>query len=147
MELTDIIALLAIVITLILNFIQNVRLTDQMKLQMFSEYTKRYQDIMINLPLKYFQKDFEYSKSDDKDKIQKYLRMYFDLSSEEFYLYKSKKIDSMVWKEWESGILENLRNEYVRNELVQIGIRKEFYSEFITYLKNNAILTDYDLKK
>ncbi len=147
MEIANIIALTTIVITLIMNFIQNAKISDQMKLQMFSEYTKRYQDIMFNLPLNYFQNDFTYSKSDEKIKIKKYLRMYFDLSSEEYYLFKSKKIDDKVWNEWKSGILENLNNENIKKELNTIGIRKEFYSEFIIFLKENNILSIYESKK
>ena len=78
----------------------------QLHLNFFADYTKRYQEIILNFPETINQKDFDLSKLDSKtrDKTLRYMRAYFDLCSEEYYLWKGKYIDDKTWKEWESGI-------------------------------------------
>ena len=60
-----------------------------MQLSFFSEYTRRYQDIMLHLC---------------NDNSEEYYRLYFDLCSEEFYLHERKSLPDDVWKMWEDGM-------------------------------------------
>lgn len=63
------------------------------KLQFFAEYTRRYQDIILRMP------------EDPSDpQFLKYMQLYFDLCSEEFYLYKKGLIDKNVWDLWVDGM-------------------------------------------
>lgn len=62
----------------------------QMRLNFFSEYTKRYQDIILHLPLTIHSQDFDLKKlkdfePDKYDKTLRYMKVYFDLCSEELY--------------------------------------------------------------
>ena len=61
-----------------------------LQISLFSEYTKRYQDIMLHL----------YSDMENKD----YIRLYLDLCSEEYYLYKQDCLPKDVWKMWLDGM-------------------------------------------
>lgn len=63
------------------------------KLQFFTEYTRRYQDIILRMP------------EDPSDpQFLKYMQLYFGLCSEEFYLYKKGLIDKNVWDLWVDGM-------------------------------------------
>ena len=78
----------------------------QLQLSFFSEYTKRYQEITLNFPESINTHDFEYDalSKEERDMTLRYMRAYFDLCSEEYYLYKKKHIDRDTWTEWESGM-------------------------------------------
>ena len=65
---------------------------------LFAEYTKRYQEIMLALP-----EDLgEETAFENKEKS--YLRAYFDLCSEEYFLHKKGNLNKEVWKEWKEGM-------------------------------------------
>lgn len=70
----------------------------------FAEYTKRYQDIILHMPI------------DDNDRqMLKCLRLYFDLCSEEYHLYKKGLIDEDVWKLWGEGMQEAMKRQSFRD--------------------------------
>lgn len=141
MNTTDIIAISAILVTILVNAFQIKQNTKQLKLQFFSEYTSRYQNILLNLPVNIFSEEFQIKKlnPEDQQSMYKYLRMYFDLCSEEFYLSREKKVAQKVWKEWEQGILYNFKIKHINEALIHCGIRPEFYTDFVSYLKKNKI--------
>lgn len=70
----------------------------QYKLQFFAEYTKRYQDLILHMP-----KDIDDRPLNDKE-AETFMRLYFDLCSEEYYLYKHDGIDEEVWGLWVDGM-------------------------------------------
>jgi len=106
MECGDIIQLVLLVITAAALFVTIRTNNKLLKLKFFSEYTKRYQEIMLHLPECVDNKEVDFDKLDTATKIQtiRYMRAYFDLCSEEYYLQKNKYVDKKIWKEWESGI-------------------------------------------
>lgn len=79
---------------------------EQLQLSVFTDYTKKYQDIMLNFPETINQDDFDFNKLDKsndttiKDKTLRYMRAYFDLCSEECFLYGQGKIGENTWNEW-----------------------------------------------
>lgn len=101
-----IVAIIGLFITILFNSLQNRNLTKQLRLNFFADYTKRYQEIIINLPENINSKDFNFKKLSDKerDKTLRLMRVYFDLCSEEFYLNENKHIDSYIWEQWSTGI-------------------------------------------
>ena len=78
----------------------------QVKLQNFIEYTKRYQEIILNFPENINEKNFLFDKlqEDQKRKTMRYMRAYFDLCFEEYTLHKKKFIDDDLWSIWQDGI-------------------------------------------
>ena len=62
-----------------------------LQISLFSEYTKRYQDIMLHL----------YSDMQNKN----YIRLYLDLCSDEYYLHQQGCLQKDVWQMW----LENMK--------------------------------------
>lgn len=78
----------------------------QQKLNFFSDYTKRYQEIMMLMPEECFEQEFNYESlpKETQDLIKKSMRLYFDLCSEEFFLFQKGRIDKEIWQEWKSGM-------------------------------------------
>ncbi len=79
----------------------------QIKLQNFLEFTKRYQEIILNFPENINDPDFALESLPDKptrDKTLRYMRTYFDLCAEEFTLYQKGFIDNELWEIWKSGM-------------------------------------------
>ncbi len=59
-------------------------------------------EIILNFPESINEKDFDFDKLDieERDKTLRYMRVYFDLCSEEYcYLWKSSFYDNKTWKE------------------------------------------------
>lgn len=58
------------------------------------------------------------------------MRVYFDLCSEEFYLYKDGLIDKRVWNEWEEGIIYPLTQKpyFVGCQIAKMNFK--FFKDF-----------------
>lgn len=95
-----------IIIAISANQNQLKTFNDQLKLNFFADYTKRYQEIILNFPENINEADFDLQKldKDARSNALKYMRAYFNLCSEEFHLNKEAHIDPAVWKVWEGGI-------------------------------------------
>jgi hypothetical protein len=104
--LTLIVSAIATLITAAALYVTVNSFKKQLQLQFFSDYTKRYQEIILNLPESINEKSFDINKLDKeiKDKTLRYMRAYFDLCSEEYFLWKNGHIDDSAWQEWKSGI-------------------------------------------
>jgi len=64
----------------------------QVKLQNFIEYTKRYQEIILNFPENINEENFSFDGMDTevRTKTMRYMRAYFDLCFEEYTLHEKK---------------------------------------------------------
>jgi len=102
-----IISAIAIVMAVIWNIIQSWLMNKQLKIQndqirtdLFAEYTKRYQEIILHLPINIDEEEFELSKlsKSEIDQTIRYIRVYFDLCSEEFFLHEKKGLTKRFGK-------------------------------------------------
>lgn len=101
MDIIQSLLLIAAVVTIIINQYNESK---RHKLQFFAEYTRRYQEIILVMP------------SDEKDpRFLKYMQLYFDLCSEEFFLNKKGVIDKEVWKLWADGMAFAMRKSLFAN--------------------------------
>jgi hypothetical protein len=89
-------------------FLQLRGLARQITLQHFADYTKRYQNIILEFPEDINAPNFKLAGRPDYDRTMRRMRAYFDLSFEEWNLDRDKLIDSRVWKVWKGGILTAL---------------------------------------
>ncbi|MCO6449720.1 MAG: hypothetical protein J5I90_02915 [Caldilineales bacterium] len=83
MEIRDYIALGALLATFIVFIFQVHDNAKQVRLKNFTTYTKRYQDIFLNLPIDIDSDDFGLKKLTENENTLRWLRAYFDLCSEE----------------------------------------------------------------
>lgn len=95
MEISDFIQLGILVVAIASIVVTHIMDAKQRKLQMFAEYTRRYQDIFMNMP------DDIYNGTAKIDtRTKRYMRLYFDLCSEEFHLWQNKEVPDEVWNLW-----------------------------------------------
>lgn len=99
MEISDYIQLGILVVAIASIVVTHIMDAKQRKLQMFAEYTRRYQDIFMNMP------DDIYNGTAKIDtRTKRYMRLYFDLCSEEFHLWQNKEVPDEVWNLWVEGM-------------------------------------------
>ena len=77
----------------------------QYEFQFFADYTKRYQDLILKMPA-----NLDTTSVFNRD-VDIYMRLYFDLCSEEYYLHTKGVIDSVVWGLWTEGIQMALKKK------------------------------------
>lgn len=114
---------------------------EQTKHMFFSDYTKRYQEIILNFPENINDKNFDYGSLDEKvyNKTMRYMRVYFDLCSEEYFLNKKRYIDKEVWEEWKDGMKVAFNNKAFKTAWKKVTEHSIFYKEFKNFVNNELI--------
>ena len=105
----------------------------QTKLQNFIEYTKRYQEIILNFPEGINRGDFvikEISPKQEQDKTMRYMRAYIDLCFEEHTLHKKGFIDDDLWAIWEGGMKTAFSKPAFKQAWKAIREDSEYGTEF-----------------
>lgn len=110
------------------------------RLAFFTEYTRRYQDIMIALPFEAFKHDFNFSKLKEEDKniIRTQMLLYFALCSEEFDLKNERLIKKRIWEMWESGIMANLQKPAFQWGWGEIKDEFIFFKDFTDWVEQSV---------
>jgi len=97
----------------------------------FAEYTKRYQDIILHFPENW---DAETILNEE---VKRYLRLYFDLCSEEYFLYtEGKCLNKKFWNECEQGMKIIFNKTIVKNYWQE---RKNLKYNFDKYVNENIL--------
>lgn len=111
----------------------------QRKLQMYADYTRRYQDIFMKMP-----DDIYDGTAAIDERTKKYMRFYFNLCSEEYHLWKNKNVKKGVWEMWVEGMqIETEREIFHKAWDV---IKKEYNPDFRNYFEENVINRKYEEK-
>ncbi len=130
---------IAAIVAIIMAIITTKSFTKQLKLNFFADYTKRYQEITLNFPENINEKEFDFEKLEPeiKAKTLRYMRAYFDLCSEEYFLWKNGNIDDKVWKEWKSGIEYAVsKTAFQKGWKDYINISTIYYKDFTKFINN-----------
>lgn len=132
---------LGVMIALIALIWQSFLSRQQLKLNFFAEYTKRYQEIYLNLPFNINEPDFDFAKLENevKEKTIRYMRAYFDLCSEEYVLHLDGKIDTKVWEEWKEGIEFTFSKKAFRDAWKKVNLDSNFYREFVKWVNEEVL--------
>lgn len=104
------------------------------KLTIFSEYTKRYNEIMFKMPEEVFSKDAKLTKE-----TRKYARLYFNLCSEEYYLFEHKLVNEEIWSNWDTGIATRMLSPTLQKEweCLQEEYNKKFRQHMNEIINHN----------
>lgn len=92
------------------------QLDRNMDLQLYADYTKRYQKLILRLPTGVVDGSTGLTRAISDagpagDEILRYLRVYFDLCYEEWFLFHRRKgIDQETWDDWREGIAATMRS-------------------------------------
>ena len=86
-------------------------LRDQMAAQQFAEYTRRYAEIVRDLPEAINDAGFELDRlpHPQREPLMRLMRGYFNLCFEEWQLAQLKWVDDRVWSQWSRGIAAAMR--------------------------------------
>lgn len=116
----------------------------QLQLNFFADYTKRYQEIIINFPESVNRQDFDINSLDSsiRDQTMRYMRAYFDLCSEEYFLWRKGNINTETWREWESGIKYALSKPAFKNAWESLQLDTVYYGDFTSFI--DGIVNDHN---
>ena len=110
----------------------NEKVLMQTKKMFFAEYTKRYQEIIINMPDNVFA-----GTAPINDTTLKYMRLYYDLCSEEFHLYNEGLVPKDVWDNWVEGMRITTNLQLYRQ--CWDRLKGQYNEEFWKYFEKNII--------
>ena len=99
----------------------------------FAEYTRRYHDIILAMPDEVFLGIATASGS-----TLKYMQLYFNLCSEEFYLHEAKQIPDDIWAKWVDGMRITTRLMIFRNSWKLLG---GHYDGSFTHFMHHKVFT------
>jgi hypothetical protein len=135
------IAIIALIITIAFNRGQTRILNKQLRLNFFADYTKRYQEIVLNFPDNINDPMFDFNNLpiDIKSKTIRNMRVYFDLCSEEYDLWKTGYIDDRIWNNWNEGIKFAFSKKAFKDAWTIIKLDSIYYPEFTEWIINEML--------
>lgn len=136
-----VVAIIGLILTILSNRKQLKLFNEQMKLQFFADYTKRYQELILQFPLSIFSDDFRFEaqSKEDQENILKYMRAYFDLCSEEYDLWKSGYVEERIWGNWKEGMEYAFAKPAFKQAWELVGLQTTYFSKFKNWI-NQVIL-------
>lgn len=129
-------ALLGVVVALFSLIIQMRATKKQLELQNFMEYTRRYQEIMLNLPGSISTGKFLYAepKSKKYDQEMRYVRAFFDLCAEQYLLTNNGYVEKNIWVFWKKGIYSALNTKAFNEAWNIIKNDGHYDAEFVKFI-------------
>ena len=104
----------------------------QNKLMIFSEYTRRYQEIFLNMP-----DDIYKGTAEVDERTHRHIRLYFDLCSEEYHLRKKRTISKDIWKKWIEGMRISMRSAIYRT--AWDNLKMDYNEDFRDYFEHEVV--------
>jgi hypothetical protein len=111
---------------------------DQLWLQTFAEDTRRYNDIVRELPAQSRRPNssflLESVDHDERDRVFNTARAYLNLCSEEFYLHSRGRIDDETWDIWRLGIIATVRLPWMQQTWNELQDEYQYFEGFCTFI-------------
>lgn len=117
-----------------------IHFSEQQKLDFFARYTGRYQQIIMQLP-EYVYQDHPIAE-DACQQILPIMRAYYDLCSEEYFLYEQKYLSKKVWKEWRSGMEYIFQRPVFKQCWEKMDLQDTSYSNFREFVRKEIYQID-----
>ena len=110
----------------------------EMRIKLFADYTKRYQEIMLNLPPSTWTDDIDINDLPEGERSLaiKYYRAYFDLCSEEYFLWNNNQIDDRTWHEWRNGMQYSFSRKPVITAWRTILVNSSYSTKFSKFVED-----------
>lgn len=113
-------------------------LRDQLWLHTFSEYTKRHSEIVCDLPSEsrrpHGDFDIDSIPREERERVLSAARGYFNLCSEELFLYHRGKIDKETWAIWRNGIVDTVRLPWIQGTWKLTKVEYSFFPNFCEFM-------------
>lgn len=154
LQLSDVLSILALIASLFSIWIQDRGVRKQLLVANVSEYTKRYQEIILNLPKSVIFDDFNLESLDgeEQDKILRYMWIYFDLCYEEFSIYYDLRlINKILWRRWKSGMASSFDRPAFQQSWYLISNNTSYPQPFVNFInsliKKQKFINEDSLRK
>ncbi len=114
----------------------------QSKLHFFTIYTGRYHEISIHFPVDIESESFTFEKLDKEtqESLLKWIRAFYNLCSEEHYLFTTKQAPKRAWKLWEDGMKSSFPKPAFKESwktLSKYGYFDKQFVDFVEDIQNN----------
>jgi hypothetical protein len=121
-------------------YLQLRKMNQQLQLQQFADYTKRYQEIVYRFPENINEAGFSYEglSVDDYRLVMRNMRSYFDLSFEEWHLNKNGYLNRDSWTVWRGGMKTAMSKTAFQEAWQRIKKDTEFGDEFERFIDSLA---------
>ena len=123
-------------VALFINSQQIRKMSNQLIVQQFSDYTKRYQEIILHFPENINEVSFDFATTLDKNTTMRYMRAYFDLCYEEWYLSQRNLIDVETWGIWKGGMKTAIKKTAFFTAWSSIKRDTNYGKQFENFLEN-----------
>jgi hypothetical protein len=129
--------LLSIIMGLIAFFRGITTYNKQMNAQVFFQYAKRYDEIMNSFPGSARIARIKSNEALPKPSAELTICVlrYFNLCSEEFYLYEEKYMSKKVWNVWRDEMIRTWRTPLFQREWKKIVHEFDTYPKFQSFVK------------
>jgi hypothetical protein len=127
---------LGVVVAAVALWCQLAKLNQQLTLQHFAEYTKRYQEITQKFPEDINELGFKIEGRGDYPATMRAMRTYFDLCFEEWYLNNRGFIDARIWEVWQGGMATAFSKPAFQQTWAIIVKDTKYDSDFLAFMQN-----------
>lgn len=138
MTITDFAQLGVLALTAIAVYVTLKGLRDQLWLQTFTEYTRRYNELMDELPeaarLAAPQWQEHQLTQGEGLALDRAFRRYMHLCSEEYFLHLRGRIDRQTWDIWRDGMQTTMALPSFRGCWDRVGATYAYFSEFHAFM-------------
>lgn len=114
---------------------QGERLYQQLSLRNYADYSKRYEAILVNFPNDIKASTFNLKGRPDYEQIMRFMRVYVDLSYEEWYLNKQGLVDGKMWESWKMGVEAMFSRPAFQQAWLVIKQDSKYGTEFAEFLE------------
>ncbi|HEX8072196.1 MAG TPA: hypothetical protein VF546_19780 [Pyrinomonadaceae bacterium] len=106
----------------------------QINAQIFMAYAERYERIMESFPDFHLRFDIN-NPPPESDQLRLCVLKYLNLSSEEYYMWRSKYLDDEVWKIWEHELKRMLQSKLIKDAWQDLRKEFESYPAFLDFVE------------
>ena len=133
------VAVLSIIVGIISFFFGVANYNKQMNAQVFFQYAMRYDEIMNSFPRSARIVRIKSSEALPKSSAELTICVlrYFNLCSEEYYLYESKYLSKKAWGVWKDEMIRTWRTPLFQREWKKIVHEFDTYPEFQSLVKDS----------
>jgi len=111
---------------------------DQLWLQTFAEYTRRYSEIVRDLPSESRRPGSDFSldalNPDERGRVLNAARAYLNLTSEEFFLHGRGRIDDETWRIWKTGIAQTVRLPWLALAWQELETEYLYFEDYCRFI-------------
>lgn len=108
----------------------------QTNIQIFLEYTKRYESIMDSFPqnARFYRLNTDSEPPQASNELTIAVLKYLNLCSEEYYLRETGQLSKKVWNIWKDELEKSLQSKLVKREWKTLKNEFSSYGKFQVYV-------------